>query len=78
MATKEFLEQFPSPLLAVMCGDVAREPAMGEATIQRAIELKREWVLLQQPPASNYKEEEQRQKKRADLKSRMAHFLASI
>ena len=78
MATKQFLEQFDSTLLAVFCGQVSREPSIDESSVQKAMELKQEWVLLQQAPASDYKEEQQRNQKRAELKSRMAEFLATI
>jgi hypothetical protein len=77
MARKEFLEQFDSTLLAVFCGQVANEPSVAEATVEKAMELKREWVALQSPPSSDYKEEKHREEKRADLKARMAEFLAT-
>lgn len=78
MASKEFLEQFDSTLLAVFCGQVAREPSMDEAAVKKARALKQEWVTLQTQPTPNYKDEKERQQKRVDLKARMAEFLATI
>ena len=69
------LEHLNLTVLAVLCQQVADDPSVAAATAERAWQLKREWVLLQQPPNPNLSEQRQIEHKQAELKARMAAFL---
>lgn len=82
MPSKEDLQRLDSTVLAVLCQQVADNPAMDNQTAEKAWQLKRKWVLLQierTPQPSDYKvndqlvEEEERK-----LAVQMADFLAKV
>jgi predicted nucleic acid-binding Zn-ribbon protein len=65
-------------VLAVLCQRAADDSALDEATRVKALNLKTEWVALQSPPASSYKEEQEAEARRERLAERMSALLATI
>lgn len=58
MPSKEDLQRLNSIVLAVLCQQVADNPAIDNQTAEKAWQLKRQWVLLQielTPPPHDYK-----------------------
>ena len=75
--SKQQLEHFPLPELAVLCKQVADNPKeYTEAAANEADKLTWRWFSLQRPPSSNSKEEVEMERKRAELKKRIVEFLA--
>jgi hypothetical protein len=69
------VEQFKSKSLAELaqlCGKIAGNPGADSKTADKAHELRLEWVRLQQP----MRQPKEQQKLEAQLKDRMAEFLA--
>lgn len=64
--------------LAVLCGKVAGNPAVGPEIADKAHALRSEWVRLQKPPQPTLKEQQKLETQQAALKERMAEFLATV
>ena len=79
MPSKEELEELPLDVLAVWCKRVADRPDQcTEAVAANAEKLRRQWFHLQGPPRSSVVEQEELERQRAELKKRMAEFLADV
>jgi len=79
MPSKEELEELPLDVLAVWCKRVADRPDQcTEAVAANAEKLRRQWFNLQGPPRSSVVEQEKLERQGAELKKRMAEFLADV
>jgi len=80
MPSKEELEELPLDVLAVWCKRVADRPDQcTEAVAANAEKLRRQWFHLQGTPSTSSGVAEQEELERqAELKKRMAEFLAGI
>jgi hypothetical protein len=80
MANKQDLERLDSPILAVLCQQVA-DANKDADTAEKAWQLKREWALLmirRTPPPPQYKLNEQLKDEKQELVKRMAEFPAGV
>lgn len=79
MPNKQKLEQLPLTELTVFCKRVADNPKeYTEAGAAEADKLTRQWFKLQQPPRPSLKEQQEAERKQAELKKHMAEFLAGV
>ena len=78
--TKQEFEQLPLDVLATWCKRIADKPRYyGEVASSEAEELRRQWFHLQGTPSTSSGVAEQEELERqAELKKRMAGFLAGI
>ena len=80
MPTKQELEELPLDVLAMWCKRVADKPDhCTETASAEAEKLRRQWFHLQGTPSTSSGVAEQEELERqAELKKRMAEFLAGI
>lgn len=81
MASREDLQRLDTTILAVLCQQVADNPAVDNQTAEKAWQLKRKWVLLQierTPQPSDYKLNDQLIEQERKLAIQMADFLATV
>ena len=79
MPSKQELEGLPLTGLAVLCKKVADNPEQyTEAGAAVALKLRELWFLLEERFNPSLKEQEEGERKQAELKKRMAEFLADM
>jgi len=79
MASKQELEGLPLTGLAVLCKKVADNPEKyTEAGAAVAAKLREQWFLSEERFNPSLKEQQEGERKQAELKKRMAEFLAGV
>jgi hypothetical protein len=81
MPTKQELEELPLDVLAVWCKRIADRPDQcTEAASAEAGKLRRQWFQLRGAPprTSSIAEREELERQQAELKERIAEFLAGV
>ena len=79
MPTNAEIEKLSLIDLAVLCKKVADDPThYTKEAAGKALDLKREWVILQTEPHPDLREEQRRQAQLESLQKRMVEFLVGI